>query len=190
MSELCERFAYQSQIFTLSSDNETEVEQAFSSEIQRRFPFIPMAQRRSSLTVPLKEAVQAPAASSYGNETQEEDEQQAPPDDHSINVGDIVPYRRRRHRVAYPSQTIIRTPLGEIRCSVSNFRTIRPVRTEADDVSGTLNKELERETSFIFVPSWWLIELGLGCGFKFDLNATCSKGWLLNIRSFKVSWLY
>jgi hypothetical protein len=69
-------------------------------------------------------------ASSQGSETQEEDEQQVPSVDHSINVGDIVPYRRRRPLVAYPSQTIIRTPLGEVRCSVSNFCTVRSLRTK------------------------------------------------------------
>jgi hypothetical protein len=163
---------------------------AFSSEIQRRFPFIPVAQLRSSLKVQLKEAVQVTAASSYGSENQEENEQQVPPVDHSIDVGDIVPYRRRRRRVAYPSQTIIRTPLGEIRCSVSNFRILRSVHTEDNGVSGPLNKELDRETSFIFVPSWWLIKLGIGYGFKFDLNSMCSQGWQFNIRTFNVSELY
>jgi hypothetical protein len=103
MSELCERFAYQSQIITSSGDNESEIEEAFSSEIQRRFPFIPVAKFRSLLQVQLKEAVQATMASSQGNETQKEDEQQVEPVDHSINVGDIVPYRRRRHRVEYIS---------------------------------------------------------------------------------------
>jgi hypothetical protein len=64
------------------------------------------------------------------------------------------------------------------------------VHAEAAGVSGTWNKELERETSFIFIPSWWLMKLGLGYGFKFDLNAMSSHGWQLNIKSFDVSWLY
>jgi hypothetical protein len=126
MSELCERFAYQSQIITSSGDNESEVEEAFSSEIQRRFPFVPVAQLRSSLKVQLKEAVQATAASSYGNENQEDDEEQVPPGDHSTDVREIVPYHRRRRRVACPGQTIIRTPLKEIRCSTPNFRSFAP----------------------------------------------------------------
>lgn len=154
MRELCERFTYQSQIITSSGGNESKVEEAISSEIQHRFPFIPVAQLRSSLQVRLKEAVQATAASSYGSENQEDDEEQVPSGDYSTAVRDIVPCRRRRHRVAYPCQAIIRTPVGEVRCSVSKFRTIRSAHTEADGAGGTLNKELERETSFIFVPSW------------------------------------
>jgi hypothetical protein len=189
MGELCERFTYKSQITASSGDNELGVEEAFSSEIQHRFPFLPVAQLRSSIQVQLKEAVQATMTSSRGNKTQDENEQQVPSVNHSINVGDIVPYRCRRHLVAYPSQTIIRTPLGEVRCSVSNFRTIRALCTEVDEVSDTSGKNLDIETSFSFVPSWWLIKLGLGYGFKFDLNAMCSQGRQVNIRSYNVRGL-
>lgn len=129
MSKLCERFAYQSQTITSSGDNDSEIEGAFSSEIQRRFPFIPVAKFRSSLQVQFEEAVpavQATMASPQGKETQEKNEQQGPSVDHSIDVGDIVPSRRRRHRVTYPSQTIIRTPLGEIRCSFQAFVPFAP----------------------------------------------------------------
>jgi hypothetical protein len=49
------------------------------------------------------------------------------------------------------------------------------VHTEADGVSGTLNKDHEREANFIFVPLWWLIKLSLGYRFKFDLNAMCAQ---------------
>jgi hypothetical protein len=64
------------------------------------------------------------------------------------------------------------------------------LHTEADGVSAASDKKLERETSFIFVPSWWIIKLGLGYGVKFDLNAMCSQGWQVNVRSFNVSRLY
>jgi hypothetical protein len=78
---------------------------------------------------------------------------------------------------------VTRTILGEMRCTVTTYRIIRP-STDLDFESLGNEGEVQVETTFDVIPSWWLVKFGIASVFKFDMLS--SQGWQAKMASFNV----
>ncbi|PMD38288.1 hypothetical protein L207DRAFT_585193 [Hyaloscypha variabilis F] len=95
--------------------------------------------------------------------------------------------RMHRSRVAVSRCTAI-TPmiLGDIHYRSTSYRTSsKPIQASEKDES-IYKEQLEVETSFSFVPSWWTLKLVSARGFKLDIVKLSTQGWQTNMHTFNV----
>ncbi|KAN0093828.1 hypothetical protein V8E51_017012 [Hyaloscypha variabilis] len=76
--------------------------------------------------------------------------------------------------------------LGDIHYRSTSYRTSsKPIQaSEKDEI--ICKEQLEVETSFSFVPSWWTLKLVSARGFKLDIVKLSTQGWQTNMHTFNV----
>lgn len=96
--------------------------------------------------------------------------------------------RHRSRVVVSQGSAITSMVLGEIHYRTTSYRTTSKLAIASDeDKDETIYKEqLEVESSFTFVPSWWTTKLITARSIKFDLVKLSTQGWRTNIQSFNV----
>ena len=82
--------------------------------------------------------------------------------------------------------SVTRTLFGDVRCTVTPYRvTTRPQSDLEDDTESLTEEQLEIQTRFTFMPSWWMSKFGM-TAFQFDMIKLCTQGWQTNMRTFNV----
>lgn len=94
---------------------------------------------------------------------------------------------RRRRRALDSSLRVTRTIFGEIHCTVTTYRTGQ-VYLDSDLDEAQSEEDLEIETCFSVVPSWWVVRFGIVKVYKLDVLQLSNQGWQTKLASFNVSW--
>ena len=79
---------------------------------------------------------------------------------------------------------LTRTGFGEMRCSIAQYQIMRSSSNR--DANSQL---LETETSFNFIPSRWVIKLGISYIIQFGIIQSSTQGLNLKLRTFNVGFM-
>lgn len=98
---------------------------------------------------------------------------------------DVLSKRKCRRVFVERTTTVTRSMLCEIHCTVSTYRNTHALTYQNP---GTADSEPEDlVTSFVVVPSWWVVKLGLSKTYAMDITSPNNQGWQANISTFNVS---
>jgi hypothetical protein len=100
--------------------------------------------------------------------------------------------QRYRNRVAFSHCSKTKsTVLGEIHYKNASYLiSPKTTKNEKESDSTISTGQLEVETSFSFVPSWWMTKFVTARAVKFDIVKLSTQGWQTNLHSFNVRGLY
>lgn len=164
----------------LSSDSQTEYRaKAISQEILQSSVIHLYDSLQTELKKELRLVIQDTLASVL-QDMHRCEKMDNPPDAPASTVGEFG-HRSKRRRNWMEVRTVSRTIFGDIHCSKTVPRII-PADDEESDVVEYSPLVKKKEVALNFVPSWWLIKLGLSRAMQIS-----TWGWQANIRMPKVS---
>jgi hypothetical protein len=177
--------SYQSETITLRDQGEHQTNENISSEIQKAFASWPFDQFQSTLEAELRKGIETAIARVI-----EQAGQTGPPLSTAIgNYPDCATLleRDQKGRVAVSrSSTTKSMVFGEMHYISTSYLN-NPGSTSTLNMQKTISKEqLQVETSFSFVPSWWVTRFMTARAIKVDLLKLSTQGWQANIHSFNV----
>lgn len=186
LAEIRNMLSYQSETITLRDRGEHQTNEDISSEIQKAFASWPFDQFRSTLEAELRKGIDTAIARAT-----EQASQTGPP--LSTAVGDCHPdcetllERYQKGKVAVTrSSTTKSMVFGEMHY-ISTSYLISPKSTSTLDMDTGISKEqLQVETSFSFVPSWWVTRFMTARAVKIDVLKLSTQGWQANMHSFNI----
>jgi hypothetical protein len=178
--------SYRSETITLHDQGERQTNEDISSEIQKAFASWPFDQFKSTLEAELRKGIDAEIA-----RVTEQAGQTGPP--LSTAIGDCHPdcatllERYQKGKVAVTrSSTTKSIVFGEMHYMSTSY-LISPNSNSTLDMNTCISKEqLQVETSFSFVPSWWVTRFMTARAVKIDVIKLSTQGWQANIQSFNV----
>jgi hypothetical protein len=185
LADIREMLSYQSEKITLTSQGDREIDEDISSEMQKAFSSWPLNQFQSSLEAELRKGIETTIATVIEQAGQAKSPLSAAVGESHPDYGTL--HQRSRGRVAVSRcSTTTSIILGEMHyTSTSYLKNSKPTTTLEIDES--ISKEqLEVETSFSFVPSWWMTKFMTARAVKIDIIKLSTQGWQANIHSFNV----
>jgi hypothetical protein len=186
LADIRNMLSYQPETITLRGQGERQTNEDISSEIQKAFASWPFDQFKSTLEAELRQEIDTAIARAT-----EQAGQTGPP--LSIAVGDCHPdcetllERYQKGKVAVTrSSTTKSMVFGEMHYMSTSY-LISPKSTSTLDMDTGISKEqLQVETSFSFVPSWWVTRFMTARAVKIDVLKLSTQGWQANMHSFNV----
>lgn len=178
--------SYQSETITLRDQGERQTNEDISSEIQKAFASWPFDQFQSTLEAELRKGINTAIA-----RVTEQAGQTSPP--LSTAIEDCHPDcailldRHHKGRVAISRSSTTKSMLfGEMHYISTSYLN-NPKSTSILDIQKIISTEqLQVETSFSFVPSWWVIKFMTARAIKVDVLKLSTQGWQAKINSFNV----
>lgn len=156
-----------------------------SSVIRKAVSSWPLGQLQSALEAELRKGLETTIATVVEQARQ----QQSPM---SIAVAEVhkdseTLLRRHRNRVAVSHCSVTRPMLvGKIHYKSTSYRITANLITALEKDEIIHKEQFEVETSFSFVPSWWMIKFMTARAVKLDILKLSTQGWQTNIRYFNV----
>ncbi|KUJ24120.1 uncharacterized protein LY89DRAFT_12819 [Mollisia scopiformis] len=185
LAELCEKLTYSSSTVTPSLiGRESVIPSDVSTEIHHAASIWGNRTLQSGLETQLTQVVQNTFNNVMVEHGQENVVLPFGTGDHlSPRLGQFQ--ERRGRRIVNSSNRVTRTPLGEMRCTVSTYRLDQDTTDlELEEVDSEEN--LEIETTFSLVPSWWIVKFGMARMFKFDIMQFSRQGWQATMSTFNL----
>jgi len=178
--------SYQSETITLRDQGERQINEDISSEIQKAFASWPFDQFQSTLEAELRKGINTAIA-----RVTEQAGQTSPP--LSTAIEDCHPDcailldRHHKGRAAVSrSSTTKSMVFGEMHYISTSYLN-NPKSTSTLDIQKSISTEqLQVETSFSFVPSWWVAPLMTARAVQINVLKLSTQGWEANIHSFNV----
>ena len=186
LADIRNMLSYQSETIILRDQGERQTNEDISSEIQKAFASWPFDQFQSTLEADLRIGIKTAIA-----QVIEQAVQNGAPS--STAVGDCqsdcdtLLERYRKGKIAVTrSSTTKSMGFGEMHYMLTSY-LINPKSPLTLDMDTVISKEqLQVETSFSFVPSWWVTRFMTARAVKIDVLKLSTQGWRANINSFNV----
>jgi hypothetical protein len=168
----------------LHSQGEPRIVEDLSSEIQKALSSWPLAQFRSALEAELRKEIQTTIIGVLKQHGKPKPPVSDVVEELHPNSVTLLQRYRKRAEVSHCSTTKF-TALGEMHYkTISYLISPKTIKTEKDSAIST--EQLEVETSFTFVPSWWMSKLVTARAVKVDIVKLSTQGWQTNIHCFNV----
>ncbi|KAF8865396.1 hypothetical protein BDZ45DRAFT_445375 [Acephala macrosclerotiorum] len=185
LADLCERLAYSSNTVTPLSEHDRSIPVEVSTEIHQATSFWGAESVQSGLEAQLTHVVQ----NTFTNVLQEQKKNHgvaSATSDICLIPGARLVGKRSGRRVLHSSSKVTRTMLGEMHCTVTTYQIGESLRTKYDPKQSDTKEDLEIETNFSLVPSWWVVKFGMARVFKFDIMQLSSQGWQAKMATFNL----
>ena len=186
LADIRNMLSYQSETTTVRDQGERQTNEDISSEIQKTFASWPFDQFKSTLEAELRQGIDTAIA-----QVTEQAGQMGPP--LSTAVGDCHPdcgtllERYQNRKVAVTRSSITKSMVfGEMHYRSTSYLISSKSNSTLDMDTGISKEQLQVETSFAFVPSWWVTRFMTARAVKIDVLKLSTQGWQANIHSFNV----
>jgi hypothetical protein len=175
--------SYQPETITLHSQGEHELTDNVSSEMRKDFSSWPLNQFQAALEAELRKGIETTVATVIDEAGHTKSPLSTTLD--RPDCGILLQRHRGRVAVSQCSETKSMV-LGEMHYRSTSY-LINPKPNITFEMDGrTTDGQLEVETGFSFVPSWWMTKFMTGRALKFDIVKLSTQGWQTNIHSFNV----
>jgi hypothetical protein len=185
LADIREMLSYQSNTVTLRNQDEHGLVDDISSEIRKAFSSWPLNQLQSTFETELRKGIETTIAT-----VAEQDRQQQSTASTAIGEAQLeckTLLQRYRNRIAVSRCSITKPMvLGEVHYESTAYRITSNLTTASEKDEGRSKEQLEVETSFSFVPSWWMTKLMAARVVKLDILKLSTQGWQTQIQSFNV----
>ncbi|CZR55223.1 uncharacterized protein PAC_05110 [Phialocephala subalpina] len=187
LADLCERLTYSSSTITPLSEEERSIPDEVSTEIHEATSFWGADIIQSGLEAQLTHVAQDTFTSVLQEQNEKHGISSTTTDIHLIPCARLVGKRSGR-RLLHSSSKVTRTILGEMHCTVETYTTYRIGESSShNELEPSESKEnLEVETNFSLIPSWWVVRFGMSKVFKFDIMQLSSQGWQAKMATFNL----
>ena len=190
LAELREILSCQSEVTTSSNQAHPGFVEDVSAEMQNAISSWPLGgQLQSTLEAELRKSIQRTVLAMVEQSSQQNSLITTVPAEGQPDWKTLL-QRHRRRVVVSRGSTITSMALGEIHYRSTSYRTTSKLAIASDEDESISKEQLEVESSFTFVPSWWMTKLITARSVKFDITKLSTQGWRTNIQSFNVRGLH
>jgi hypothetical protein len=186
LADIRNMLSYQSETINLRGQGEHRINEDISSEIQKAFASWPFDQFQSTLGAELRKGIDTAISQAI-----QQAGQMDPPLSNAIGHCHLdcatLLERHQKGRVAVSrSSTTKSMVFGEMHYISTSYLN-NTKSTSTLDMNKSISKErLQVETSFSFVPSWWVTRFMTARAVKIEILKLSTQGWQANILSFNV----